>query len=112
MKFPKFPYLRSEPYRRYVASHSCFACDWYESQCAHSNQKKHGKAGSIKASDEFSFPLCPPRPGHMGCHTMHDLCIEMSKEERDEIEDRYIERMWGIAAKDGWHMGRKLKAAA
>jgi hypothetical protein len=43
---PKETVFRSESYRRFVAGFGCFACGiekW--SQCAHSNQARHGTAG-------------------------------------------------------------------
>ena len=99
---PKMTYLRSEEYRRFVASHACFACGiagW--SQCAHPNQPKFGKGGHIKASDEFCFPLCSTRPGHVGCHVMHDLSLDSTRGERNEAEDRYVERMQALARAAG-----------
>jgi hypothetical protein len=95
---PKLDLLRSEPYRRFVASHACFACDIEGlSQAAHPNQAKYGKGGHIKAGDQFCFPLCSQRPGHMGCHYAHDNCVDVSKDERDLIEDGYVIRMERIA---------------
>ena len=37
---------------------SCIRCGNPHSQAAHSNSAKHGKGRSIKASDEFTVPLC------------------------------------------------------
>jgi hypothetical protein len=97
---PKFNYVRSEPYRRYVASQACFACGIEgQSQACHSNQAKHGKGRSIKASDVFTWPLCVRH------HREHDHCLEMTKSERDAIEDEYIQRMQTLAA--GWIGGKK-----
>jgi hypothetical protein len=99
---PKFSYVRSKPYLRFVASFECFACRIQgQSQAAHSNQAKHGKGKSIKASDEFCFPLC------IRHHAEHDQCLEMTKAERDEIEDRYITEMLARANARGWVNGRK-----
>jgi len=108
MLFPKFRYWRSKSYLRWVASLPCVACgiEGY-SQAAHSNQAKHGKGKSVKASDEFTFPLCAPHGGHMGCHQMHDLAIGWTKAERDETEDRYIARTWADAQAHGWHEKRE-----
>lgn len=103
MSLQKFKPWRSEPYRRYVASQECFACGIHGySQCAHSNQSRHGKSFGMKASDEFTFPLCSTRPGHMGHHTEHDLLMDMSHAERVELENRYIERMQSRAREAGW----------
>lgn len=102
--FAKFPYWRSTAYRRWVATLPCIACgkEGY-SQVAHSNQSKHGKGKSIKASDEFTFPLCCPRVFSMGCHTAHDLALDISKDERDALEDQYIATTWAAAQAHGWH---------
>jgi hypothetical protein len=101
---PKVPVFRSEPYRRFVASFACMACGAMRVQCAHSNQAKHGKAGAKRACDRFTFPLCADSPFRVGCHTQHDQCIDMTKDERDAIEDRYIERMHLKAAHAGWKL--------
>ena len=96
--YPKPQRLKNESYRRYVASHDCFGCGisgW--SQCAHAN----GGGMGTKRSDLDTFPLCSTRPGHMGCHMQHDLCIDMTRETRRELEARYIEQMQGIARRDG-----------
>jgi hypothetical protein len=37
----------------------------------------------------------------MGCHMMHDLCIDMTKEQRRELEQGYVERMHEIAIEAG-----------
>jgi hypothetical protein len=105
---PKFSYVRNERYLRYVAGYGCFSCGIEgQSQAAHSNQSKHGHGGRIKASDEFTFPLCCARPGHQGCHYLHDNCIDMTHDERDAIEDEYIQRMQTLAAEAGWVGGKK-----
>lgn len=111
--FPKTNYVRSEAYRRYVASQPCLGCGIEgHSQAAHPNSAKYGKGRSIKAGDQFCFPLCAPHFGLMGCHYMHDNLIDMTKADQMDLEDRYVEKMQAIAAFDGWHMGRKLKVAA
>jgi hypothetical protein len=105
--YPKFQYWRSHAYLRWVASLPCIACGIEGfSQAAHSNQAKHGKGRSIKASDEFTFPLCAPHFWMMGCHYMHDNCIDMPKAARDAIEDGYIARTWAEAAQFGWRGSR------
>ena len=96
---PKEEPLRSESYRRYVALQECFACGVTGySQAAHAN---NGKGLSIKSDDRTCFPLCSPRPFSMGCHTMHDLSIEMTRDERRAIEVVYVERMQARAKRDG-----------
>ena len=102
MRFPKLHLLRSRPYRFWIATLPCFACGiegW--SQAAHPNQAKYGKGGAMKAGDQYCFPLCTIRPGHMGCHYMHDQCIGMTKEERDAKEDEYVSRAQALALKAG-----------
>lgn len=98
MKFPKVARYKNEAYRRYVAAQDCFACGisgW--SQCAHAN----GGGMGTKRSDLETFPLCTTRPGHQGCHTLHDLCVEMTRAERRELEAQYIDRMQAIARREG-----------
>lgn len=98
MRFPKSRPVRSEAYRRYVASKPCFGCGiegW--SQCAHAN----GGGMGTKASDLETFPLCATRPGHMGCHMQFDLCVDMTKQQRRELTAQYVERMQALARSEG-----------
>jgi hypothetical protein len=105
--FPKPIIVRSEPYRRWIASLACFGCGiegW--SQCAHSNVNKSlGK----KTSDLLTFPLCAPRFGLMGCHYQHDNLIGMDRETRRELELKYVDRAQQMAREAGRN---ELKAAA
>ena len=105
---PKFSYVRSDGYRRFVARQGCFSCgiEGY-SQAAHPNQAKYGKGRSIKASDAYCFPLCGPHGSHPGCHAQLDLLIDMTKDEQMAFEDQYVERMITLAARNGWLNGRK-----
>ena len=66
----KEPPLRSEAYRRAVASLPCIHCgiEGY-SQHAHENA---GKGKSMKADDRCAMPLCCTRPGIEGCHAAFD----------------------------------------
>lgn len=92
--------LRSESYRRYVASYPCFACGIEGfSQCAHPN---YGKGLGLKTSDADTFPLCGPHNGLIGCHQQHDLCIDMTRAMRREAEVKYTARMQWLAKADGW----------
>ena len=96
---PKVKPVRSESYRRYVASHDCFGCGisgW--SQCAHDN---YGKGMGWKVCDLRSFPLCGPRYGLIGCHQQFDLCIGINRAERRELGEKYTQRMQAIAIADG-----------
>lgn len=105
MRFPKSKPVRSESYRRWVASLPCIVCgiEGY-SQAAHPN---HGKGLGMKTSDLDCFPLCGSRPGHMGHHMEHDLCIDMTRDERRELEQRYTAQTQELARQAG-----KLKEAA
>lgn len=99
MRFPKAHIVRSESYRRFVASHPCFSCGREGfSQCAHAN---HGKGLGLKTSDLDTFPLCGPRGRHMGCHQMHDLCLDMTRDQRRELEAGYVRRMQQLARDAG-----------
>lgn len=62
---PKENAVRSDPYRRLVASLSCSACgiEGY-SQAAHPPPKGKG----MKEDDRECFPLCCDRPLVVGCH--------------------------------------------
>jgi hypothetical protein len=72
--------IRSEAYRRAVASLACIHCGRDGCQCAHANT---GKGMATKASDLESFPLCPR------CHVAFDQGALFSKEERREIEPQW-----------------------
>lgn len=62
--------MRSEAYRRAVASLPCAHCgiEGY-SQHAHENE---GKGKAQKLDDRRAMPLCCDRPGVEGCHTRYD----------------------------------------
>ena len=99
---PKFVYLRSASYREFVARQPCFACGIAGlSNACHPNSAKYGKGRSVKAGDQFCWPLCVAHGLHQGCHALHDLCLDMTKAERDELEDRYVERMQRLAREHG-----------
>ena len=100
--FPKQPVVRAPAYRQWVASLPCCACriEGY-SQAAHPNAARYGKGMARKADDLTCFPLCCTRPGHMGHHAMHDLCLDMTKDERDELEAGYIAETQALAREAG-----------
>ena len=61
--------VRSEAYRRAVASLPCIACGIQgHSQAAHLPPEAKG----LKQSDLLSFPLCCTRVGIPGCHRDYD----------------------------------------
>jgi hypothetical protein len=76
--------VRSEAYRRAVASLPCAICGvpGY-SQAAHANQ---GKGMGMKACDLTCFPACGPRPGFQGCHAALDQGALFLKAVRRELE--------------------------
>jgi hypothetical protein len=91
--FPKSKLVRSESYRRFVASHPCFSCGMDGiSQCAHANE---GKGMAMKVCDTRSFPLCPE------CHTILDQSRNMFKEQRRALEARWVDRMQRMAREAG-----------
>jgi hypothetical protein len=86
--------LRSQAYRRWVASLPCIACGIVGySQCAHAN----GGGMGTKDSDLRTFALCCTRPGHMGCHMQFDLCIDMTQAQRRELTEDYVSRTQAMA---------------
>lgn len=81
---PKAAPVRSEAYRRAVATLPCAICGvpGY-SQAAHANQ---GKGMGMKACDLTCFPACGPRPGEQGCHAALDQGALFMKAVRRELE--------------------------
>jgi hypothetical protein len=96
--FPKSRPVRSESYRRWVASLPCINCSIQGySQCAHAN----GGGMGTKECDLRTFPLCCTRPGVLGCHRQFDLCIDMTKAQRRELTEDYVKRTQDMARKVG-----------
>lgn len=91
--------LRSESYRRFVASFPCFDCgiSGY-SQCAHENVYK---GLSMKVGDDRTFPLCGPRFGLLGCHQEFDLGLGLDRDERRDQGRVWVERMQALARAAG-----------
>lgn len=76
--------VRSEPYRRAVATLPCAICGVHGySQAAHANT---GKGMGLKACDLTCFPACGPRPGEQGCHAKLDQGALFTKAVRRELE--------------------------
>ena len=76
--------VRSEAYRRVVASLPCAICGVHGySQAAHANQ---GKGMGMKACDLTLFPACCDRPGVRGCHSLLDQGALFTKAVRRELE--------------------------
>lgn len=65
----------------------CVRCGNPNSQAAHSNSAKHGKGRSIKASDQFTIPLC------FKCHAAFDRFELGSREESEAMFDQWLVRV-------------------
>ena len=65
----------------------CVRCGNPDSQAAHSNSAKHGKGRSIKASDEFTIPLC------VICHAAFDRFELGSRAESEAMFDQWLVRV-------------------
>ena len=88
--FPKAAPMRSEKYRRLVASLPCAHCGKAgPSQAAHADE---GKGLAMKASDETCYPLCADSPGRRGCHSLIGASGLFSREQRRTLEARYAEQ--------------------
>lgn len=87
---PKAAPVRSETYRRLVASLPCMLCGIEGfSQHAHGNA---GKGMALKTCDLFSFPLCADRPGQRGCHSQLDQGALFPRDVRREVEQEWSRR--------------------
>ncbi|WP_034590550.1 DUF968 domain-containing protein [Acinetobacter sp. NIPH 542] len=64
----------------------CVRCGSSPSQAAHSNSSKHGKGRGIKASDEFTVPLCH------SCHSQFDQFKLGTRQESEALFDRWLEK--------------------
>jgi hypothetical protein len=64
----------------------CVRCGQSPSQAAHSNSSKHGKGRGIKASDEFTVPLCAI------CHSQFDQFKLGTRQESEALFDQWLEK--------------------
>ncbi|HCA5057745.1 DUF968 domain-containing protein [Acinetobacter baumannii] len=64
----------------------CVRCGSSPSQAAHSNSSKHGKGRGIKASDEFTVPLCH------SCHHLFDTFKLGTRQESEALFDGWLEK--------------------
>lgn len=87
--YPKAPKpVRSEPYRRLVASLPCIRCGMEgASQAAHANSG--GKAKGAKNCDLTCFPLC--HVGANGCHAAWDQYKCGGRDAQAELEPIYAD---------------------
>ena len=65
----------------------CVRCGNPNSQAAHSNSAKHGKGRSIKASDEFTIPLCAI------CHAAFDRFELGNRAESEAMFEKWLVRV-------------------
>jgi hypothetical protein len=85
--FPKFAYIRNKKHLKAVAALPCQLCFIEgQTQASHSNQSKHGKGRSIKASDEFTAALC------QACHAEIDQGRTLTQTQRESMWDLAFER--------------------
>ena len=64
----------------------CVKCGKPNSQAAHSNSSKHGKGRGIKASDEFTVPLC------YSCHSAFDKFELGTRQESEAMFEQWLEK--------------------
>ncbi len=65
----------------------CVRCGNPNSQAAHSNSAKHGKGRGIKASDEFTIPLC------FKCHAAFDRFELGNRAESEAMFEKWLVRV-------------------
>ena len=65
----------------------CIRCGNPDSQAAHSNSAKHGKGRGVKASDEFTVPLCH------SCHSQFDQSKLGDREESEKLFEQWLVRV-------------------
>jgi hypothetical protein len=80
---PKFQYVRSKPLLTACREIPCQNCGVADGTvcAAHSNQARHGKGRSVKASDVFVASLCHK------CHSELDQGSGMTRSEREAMWD-------------------------
>lgn len=62
----------------------CIRCGNPNSQAAHSNSAKHGKGRGIKASDQFTIPLCAI------CHAAFDQYKLGNREQSEAMFEKWL----------------------
>ena len=62
----------------------CVRCGNPNSQAAHSNSSKHGKGRGIKASDQFTIPLCAI------CHAAFDRFELGTRAESEAMFEKWL----------------------
>ncbi|EJB8497891.1 Protein of uncharacterised function (DUF968) [Acinetobacter baumannii] len=78
--------MRSTKRLNEIRALPCVRCGQSPSQAAHSNSSKHGKGRGIKASDEFTVPLCAI------CHGLFDQFNLGTRQESEAMFERWLEK--------------------
>lgn len=92
---PKADPVRSEAYRRLVASMGCIHCGKQgRSQHAHTNE---GKGKAMKNDDRDAMPLCADEPGLQGCHAAFDQYILLDGGRAAHVEQG---RIWAAMTRE------------
>lgn len=73
----------------------CVRCGNPNSQAAHSNSAKHGKGRSIKASDQFTIPLCH------SCHFQFDTFQFGTRAESEAMFEKWLVKTELVMRKGG-----------
>ncbi|WP_335954054.1 hypothetical protein [Acinetobacter higginsii] len=78
--------MRSQKRLNEIRQLPCVRCGSSPSQAAHSNSSKHGKGRGIKASDEFTVPLCH------SCHSQFDQFKLGTRQESEALFEQWLEK--------------------
>ena len=78
--------MRSNKRLETVRKLPCVRCGNSPSQAAHSNSSKHGKGRGIKASDEFTVPLCAI------CHSQFDQFKLGARQESEALFEKWLDQ--------------------
>lgn len=90
LTIPKENVVRSEPYRRLVATLPCIHCGVHgRSQAAHGDM---GKGDHIKSDDRTCYPACGPTLGSIGCHALIGATGHIPRDDRRALEQEYARR--------------------
>ena len=76
--------MRSPKWLADIRKLPCVRCGNPDSQAAHSNSAKHGKGRGVKASDQFTVPLCH------SCHSAFDQYKLGSRAESEKLFDGWL----------------------
>ncbi|AKJ45960.1 MULTISPECIES: DUF968 domain-containing protein [Acinetobacter calcoaceticus/baumannii complex] len=87
--------MRSKKRLSEIRALPCVRCGQSPSQAAHSNSSKHGKGRGIKASDEFTVPLCAI------CHGLFDQFNLGTRQESEAMFERWLEKTERMLNIDG-----------